>query len=217
MHRKLAVLSFVMTALVALACVTINVYFPEAEIKDLSKQIEQEVQKQAEKTSKEKVAAPESGETAPAPSPSGRLFGASAPRASLLDGLFGVTPAYADEAVPAPEVSSPAIRKIINTRAARVADIDKYKAAGVIGENNTALLEVRSLDSLADLKSRAEVQKLVKAENADREELFKEMAVAKGVDLSQLPKIRETYAGTLRDNARPGDWIRLPDGTWKQK
>lgn len=190
---------------VTLACVTINVYFPEAAIKDLSKQIEDQVQKEAAKQQP-------SSET-PAPPASDNPKGGSA---SLLDIVLGATPAFAQE-VAAPEVSSPAIRKIIESRAARVAQIDAFKAQGVIGESNRALLEPRSLDKLADLKARAQVQQLVKAENADRDALFKEIAAAKNVDLAQLPKIQETYAATLRDNARPGDWIQNPDGTWKQK
>ena len=87
----------------------------------------------------------------------------------------------------------------------------------MIGESNQGLVEVRSLDSLTELKDRAEVQRLVKAENADREELYREIAAAKKVDLSQLPKIRETYASTLREMARSGEWIQMPDGAWKQK
>ncbi len=193
------------TLAVTLACVTINVYFPEAAIKDLSQQIEDQVQKEAAKQ--------QPPSEAPAPAPADKPKGGSA---SLLDLALGATPASAEE-VAAPEVSSPAIRKIIESRAARVAQINAFKAQGVIGESNRALLEPRSLDKLADLKARAQVQQLVKAENADRDALFKEIAAAKNVDLSQLPKIQETYAATLRDNARPGDWIQLPDGTWKQK
>ena len=216
-----------LTALAAVAlaaCVTINVYFPAAEIKDLSQQIEQEVQKQAAREAAKGQAA-ETPAPAPSPAPApvpepGDDPGRQAPgqTSSLFDLLVGATPAYAQaESVAQPEVTSPAIRRIIESRAARVADLARFKSQGAIGENNRALVEIRKLEAVADLKARAEVQRLVKAENADREELFKEMAVAKGVDLSQLPKIRETYAGTLRDNARPGDWIRLPDGTWKQK
>jgi uncharacterized protein YdbL (DUF1318 family) len=114
-------------------------------------------------------------------------------------------------------VSNPAIRKIIASRAKRVGALNRYKAKGVIGENNRALVEARDLDALTDLKQRAEVQRLIKAENADREQLFREIAAAQNVDLSQLPRIRETYAGTLRAKARPGDWIQTPDGNWKQK
>jgi uncharacterized protein YdbL (DUF1318 family) len=205
MKRKPIRLATLAAAVATLACVTINVYFPEAAIKDLSKQIEEQVQQEAAKQ-------PPAPESAPAPAPE-KPGGGSA---SLLDLAFGVTPALAQE-VAAPEVSSPAIRKIIESRAARVGQIDRLKAEGVVGESNRALLEPRALDKLTDLKARAQVQQLVKAENADREALFKEIAAAKNVDLSQLPKIQETYAGTLRDNARPGHWIQLPDGTWKQK
>lgn len=214
------------------SCVTINVYFPAAAIKDLSRQIEDEVEKQA---------APEGQQPAAEPAPSTPPSAPQAPQAEmpqpaqvespappagpgqgggsagLLGTLLGITPVYAQgDDVAAPEISSPAIRKIIESRATRVAALNKYKAKGVIGENNKALVEIRGLDALSDLKERAEVQRLVKAENADREELFKEIAAAKNVELSQLPKIRETYASTLRGRARPGDWIQDPDGTWKQ-
>jgi uncharacterized protein YdbL (DUF1318 family) len=67
------------------------------------------------------------------------------------------------------------------------------------------------------LKERADVQRLIRDENADREQLYREIAAAKNVELSLLPRIRETYASTLRDNARPGDWIQQPDGAWAQK
>lgn len=191
------------------ACLTINVYFPEAAIRDLSRQIEEEVRRQA--ATMPAPPAPEAPDSDPAETPD------EAPR-SLLEGLLGVTEARAQESeVPAPGVSSPAIRRIIASRAARVAELDRYKRMGVIGENKDGLVEPRNLETLADLKARAEVQRLVKAENADREELFREIAAAKGVDLSQLPRIRETYAATLRDRAKPGDWIQAADGTWKQK
>ena len=150
---------------------------------------------------------------APASRPPARDGGS----ASLFDTLLGVTPAYAQDGVASPEVTSPAIRRIIESRAARVAAIDKYKGSGVIGENNKALLEIRSLEAITDLKSRAEAQRLVKAENSDREELFKEIAVAKKVEASQIPKIQETYAQTIRERAHAGEWIQMPDGAWKQK
>jgi uncharacterized protein YdbL (DUF1318 family) len=191
------------------ACVTVNVYFPAAEVKDLSRRIEEEVRKEAAKQEQEKPPEP-SPTPSPSPSPSSR------PSVSLLDAILGVTPVFAQE-VAAPEVTSPAIRKIIDSRAARVGAIRPYKATGVVGENNKGLLEIRKLDALTDLKSRAEAQRLVAAENADREELFREIATAKKVDPSQLPKIRETYASTIREMASAGTWIQMPDGTWRQK
>src|SRR6185436_1941792 len=119
---------------------------------------------------------------------------------------------YAAGDVGTPEVTSPAIRKIITSRAARVDALNALKSSGIVGENSQALVEIRNLAALTDLKARADAQRLVKAENADREELFREIAVAKNVDAAQIPKIRETYAGTLRELARPGDWIQGADG-----
>jgi uncharacterized protein YdbL (DUF1318 family) len=207
-------------ALVLGACVTINVYFPAAAIKDLSRQIEDEVDKKAAEGA---AAAPASPAAKPTDTPSAKpgaapRTGALRSPAGLFESILGITPAYAEGGdVAAPEVTSPAIRKIIDSRASRAMALAEQKSKGVIGENNKALVEVRSLDSLPDLKARAEVQRLVKAENTDREELFKEIAAAKNVDLSQIPKIRETYAATLREKAHPGDWIQEPEGKWRQK
>lgn len=206
MRKKSALPILAGAALLTLiACVTINVYFPEAAIKDISQAIEEEVEKAAE------------GEAAPAgEEPAAGEEQEQGGGAGLLDSLLGVTPVYAQD-VPEPKISNPAIRKIIESRRGRIQEINRFKAKGAIGENNRALLQVRDLEALADLRARAAVQRLVKAENADRERLFKEIAAAEGVELSQLPRIRETYAETMRQRARPGDWIQMPDGNWRRK
>jgi uncharacterized protein YdbL (DUF1318 family) len=200
--RVLALSPVLLTA----ACFTINVYFPEAAIQDLSNKIEEQVVKEAAAKAAAASDAPPPSEPVEKPKES----------SSVLDLLLGTSVAHADEVV-APEVSSPAIRKIIDSRAGRLDQLNDLKAKGVIGENNQGLVEARALETLGDLKARADVQRLVKAENIDREELYKEVAAAKGVDLAQLPKIRETYAETLRDRAKPGEWIQGPDGGWKRK
>ena len=197
-------LRFILPA-VSLACVTVNVYFPEAAIKELSLQIEEEIERRAAEESPPPADAPTQSGSRPAPSASPMGFGLA-------------TAAWAAESdVPAPEVTNPAIRKIIDSRVQRVEAINRYKGMGVLGESNKALLEVRSLDAVADLRQRAEVQRLVKEENEDRTRLFTEIAAAQGVDLSQLPRIQETYAETLREKASPGDWMQLADGSWAQK
>jgi uncharacterized protein YdbL (DUF1318 family) len=192
------------------ACITINVYFPEAAVRELSQQIEDEVQRKA------------AGEPSPAPEPTPTPVAQSdgGTSESLLSYVisFGATTAYAaEDEVAAPEITNPAIRKIIDSRATRLRAVNDLKAKGVVGENNQALLVVRNLDAIQGLKDRADAQKLVKDENADREQLFKEIAAAKNVDLAQLPQIRTTYAETLREKAHPGDWIQLPDGSWAQR
>jgi len=211
-RRTLGHGSLTAVLLIGLACVTINVYFPESKIQDLSQRIEDEVAQRAvelEEGTGEDEAAPEgTADEDPQEVTPGRV--------SALSLLLGATPAYA-QSVPEPGVTNPAIRAIIDARAARVQQINGFKSRGLIGENKQALLEARSLDSISDLRQRATLQKLVKDENADRERLYKEVAAAEGVDLAQLPRIRETYAETLRNNARAGEWIQLPGGQWKQK
>ncbi len=208
-----------LAVLAAIACVTINVYFPEAAVKDLSEQIEDAVEREAaggEPTGGEPAGGEPIGDAA-------ALGGASWLRstADLVVGtalhLLAPAPVYAQtDQVAAPEITNPAIRRIIQSRAARVRELDRHKASGALGENNRALVTVRQLDALG-LQERAAVQKLVRAENADRERMFKEIAAATGTDLSQLPQIRSTYATTLRQKARRGEWIQMPDGSWRQK
>ena len=209
----LALTLLVAAAFAAVACVTINVYFPEAAVKDLSEKIEDAVAREAA----------HAGETEAEPENSGTDGEVSWLRSTFEIAvgttlhLLAPSPVYAQtDEVAAPEITNPAIRKIIQSRAGRVRELNRHKAAGAIGENNRALVQVRALDALP-LQQRAAVQKLVKAENADRERMFKEIAAATGTDLSQLPQIRETYATTLRQKARSGDWIQMPDGSWKQK
>jgi uncharacterized protein YdbL (DUF1318 family) len=210
----------ILLALIVAGCVTINLYFPEQEIKDLAGEIEKQVQAKAE-VENPSGDEPTTPEVPPAPVKADGKSGTdlqshSRGSVGLFDILLGVTPAQA-QGVPEPETTNPAIRKIIESRAARLGEINGYKSSGVVGENNKGDLEIRDLGALSDLRARAEVQKMVRAENADREQLYREIAAAKNIDPSQLDKIRETYAATLRENARPGDWIQTPDGNWKQK
>ena len=198
----------ILFSLALAACVTVNVYFPEGEIRDLSEQIEDEIRRQA------------SDEAEAAPSDSAEVDDDAALRVppfleEVGASLFGA-PVHAQDVL-SPEVSNPAIRRIIDSRAGRLDEIDSFKSDGVIGENNRGLLEIRSLDAVSDLRARATVQRLVKDENADREQLYREIASATGVDPGQIPRIQETYAATIRSQSRPGAWIQMPDGSWRQK
>jgi uncharacterized protein len=200
-------------------CVTINVYFPEAEIRELSERIEAEVRGEPVSAEEDEV-----DESAVEP-PRSRLAGEPARgvargevRLAGLGALAGVLAINAPgQGVPDPAVMTPAIRKIIASRRERHPALERWRAQGVIGENNRALAEARDLQQVADLRQRAEVQRLLREENADREQLFREIAAAEGVDLSQLPRIQQTYAETMRRVALPGQWVQMPDGSWVRK
>ncbi len=218
-RRPLTSLGLLLAGFAAIACVTINVYFPEAAVKDLSERIEDAVEREAAQGNGDDDASAD-----PPPDENAALEADSIWYRTTVDVAVGTAlhllapaPVYAQgDEVAAPEITNPAIRRIIQSRAARVRELGTHKASGALGENNKALVEVRSLDALG-LQQRAAVQKLVRAENADRERMFKEIAAATGTAHSQLPQIRATYAATLRQKAKPGDWIQMPDGSWRQK
>jgi len=167
LRRRISPYALLAMALLV-SCVTVNVYFPAAEIKDLSKRIEDEVRKEAAKNSGQ-ASDETTPSTAPAPAPNppnrgtpteppngnapagnpskggtrgGSLPAAAVRSASLFDTILGVTPAYAAGDVGTPEVTSPAIRKIITSRAARVDALNALKSSGIVGENNQALVEI---------------------------------------------------------------------------
>lgn len=207
--RRIALLGLI--GVLALACVTINVYFPEEKVKDLSEKIEDAVAREAA----EEAAPAEAGK--PGGNQSVQLDFANA--ASFVVGsVLALLPAgdISAQEVAEPEISNPAIRRIVESRGARVGELTRFKAAGAIGENNQALLEARDLQALP-LQDRAAAQRLIKAENDDREQMFKEIAAATGADPSSLPQIRTTYAETLRQKAKPGEWIQQPNGEWQKK
>jgi uncharacterized protein YdbL (DUF1318 family) len=209
----------VLTSLIVLglgACVTINVYFPEAEIEDLSERIEEEVARQAAKTEEGETEAPPSAGSEGEPGGEEGQSSSLAPAGSFFDALLGVRPAYAAD-VEDPGISNPAIEKIIDSRAKRVDALKRFKDIGIIGEANDGTLAVRDLSKVEDLRERARVQKLVREENQDRQALYREIAKAKDLEPSQIPRVAATYAETLRQRAAKGHWIQLENGNWERK
>lgn len=210
--RRIALLGLV--GVLALACVTINVYFPEEKVKDLSEKIEDAVAREAAEGAAPAAEGDKKNGTA---NQSVRFdFGKAA--SFVVGSVLALLPAgdISAQEVAEPEISNPAIRRIVESRGARVGELTRFKAAGAIGENNQALLEAKDLQSLP-LQDRAAAQRLIKAENDDREQMFKEIAAATGADPSSLPQIRTTYAETLRQKAKPGEWIQQPNGEWQKK
>ena len=116
-----------------LACITVNIYFPEATVKQAAAEIVDEIRK----TDAEKKA-PE----------------ASAQLPVLRDaGPFSLVPAaYAQEAT---NVSTPAIRALKDSMKARFVTLKPYFDGGNIGETNKGMLDVRDETGL-NLQDRKE-------------------------------------------------------------
>lgn len=83
----------------------------------------------------------------------------------------------------------------------------KLKATGVVGETHVGYLEIVK-------DGTAEAQALVTAENADRKQLYERIAR----DEATTPELvaARNAARNFR-KARPGEFLKGPDGQWKQK
>lgn len=184
------------------ACVTINVYFPAVAAERAADRIIQDVW--GDQPPRPPA---DAGEPSSALPPEAR-FGALAYRALELL----VPPAAAQQADI--DISSPAIRKLTAAMEARHGQLKPYYDSGAIGLTGDGLIDVRD-QAAVPLPERNRVRKLVADENADRNALYREIAVA-----NQHPEwegqIRATFARRWVSNAAAGWWYQ-DSGAWRQK
>jgi uncharacterized protein YdbL (DUF1318 family) len=186
---------------VTCARITVNVYFPAAEIRDAATQIEREVR------SKEEVPA----DSNPAPKPQSSDFWPRFWRVRLSLG-----PAKAMAQGIDINMTTPAIRQLIASRKQRYASLVPLFNAGALGESNQGLVVVRSLDALA-LKDKAQAKMLSDQENRDRQQLYRELATANQLPPDKVADIARIFAQVNRQEAQAGWWIQEPNGDWKKK
>jgi uncharacterized protein YdbL (DUF1318 family) len=85
-----------------------------------------------------------------------------------------------------------------------------------VGISREGLLSIRTTDGLS-LKERAELQRLVDAENRDRESLYAEIARANNFPGDKIPEIKRIFAKSWTDQARPGWYVQDSQGNWRRK
>jgi hypothetical protein len=118
--------------------------------------------------------------------------------------------------VVAPEISNPAIRKIVNVRSSRLSDIIDLKTNQYIGENNKGELQIINLKAVPKDQLDA-VTSLIESENMDRKKMFMLIAQASSVGNGQLSAIRKKYAKAIREEAIKGEWIQMNNNLWDKK
>ncbi|HEY8037998.1 MAG TPA: YdbL family protein [Methylobacter sp.] len=194
--RKISVLS----AILLTACVTINIYFPAAAAEKAADEIIKDIQKNTPQQSE--------------PKPKASLPDWQVSVYQMIDAAINVvvSPAQADEANLA--IDSAEIRQVRSAMEARFASLQPLYAAGYIGIQADGLLAVRDAGSVP-LKDRNQVNKLVSAENADRQNLYQAIANANGHP-EWAAQIKSTFAGRWVSNAQSGWWYQS-SGSWKQK
>lgn len=90
---------------------------------------------------------------------------------------------------------------------ARLPDVLSAKNSGVIGEDISGLLVVRT-------KSTDEVEKLVKDENKDRNIIFRLLAQKTGGESEDVAK---KFAKGIASKAKKGHWFKNSSGNWVSK
>jgi uncharacterized protein YdbL (DUF1318 family) len=179
------------------ACVTINVYFPEAAAEEAADRFIQDV------LGEDEAGAPET------PAGSSQV---SAPGFQISDLFMGR--AWAQS--PNIDVNTPQIQSIKARMAERhQAHLAAWFEAGAIGLSNDGLVEIRDRSAIG-LADRRNLERVVGEENADRRAVYREIAVANGQP-GWEDEIRQTFARRWIANARPGWFYQQADGTWTSK
>ena len=190
--------------LVSCAVITVNIYFPEKDVKEAYKTLEKELMGPGKAPDEMK--------------PSGK------PESSIR---FEIVPSvYAQDSELADKIADavkrmPDVVNAYREMGARIADIDRLRDSGMVGEGKDGLLAVREGKlSPAD-------KKLVDQENENRRTVMKGMTKAiirinrvpdNEANMKQvMPQAVEQFASIRRDAAKKGWWIQDASGNWLKK
>ncbi len=181
------------------ACVTVNIYFPAAAAEEVADEIIHGIQDAPQKS----------------PEPEANYSGLKTVAFQWIDGILNVMVSPAHAAGANLDIDTPEIRQLRASMKKRYPSLQTYYNQGFIGIRNDGLLTVRDAGSIP-LKDRNKVNKLVSAENNDRNKLYKSIANANGHP-EWAGQIKSTFAGRWIGNARSGWWYQASNGSWKQK
>lgn len=183
--------------LCVVACVTVNIYFPAAEVK------------QAAETIVEDVYA--GGTESP-----GTMEPATPDDSSSLEVLLAwLTPGNA-WAQSASTVSNASIRKLKEQITRNHGQLGTYYEQGAVGISSQGLLEIRETKGLP-LPEVAKLKRLIAADNQVRQQLYREVAAALSIDPGQIDKVQRVFAEEWQSKAPKGYLIQDASGAWRRK
>jgi uncharacterized protein YdbL (DUF1318 family) len=190
----------VLGALMLTACVTINIYFPAAAAEKAADEIIRGIQEEG---------APDATE------PEASLSAWQVAVFRSLDSVINVVISPAQAQGADLSINSPEIRQVRASMESRFSSLKPFYNAGFIGIQADGLLTVRNAGAVP-LQDRNKVNKLVAAENADRQRLYQAIANANGHP-EWAAQIKSTFAARWVSHAQPGWWYQSSNGSWKQK
>ena len=217
-------------SLLSCATVTVNVYFPAEEVRQAYETLEEELLKPPQEETPGTEKAPKQGEIEKKPQSllkypdkpqlqSRRLIILTR-KFSLDLGTFAWAQDYLDKAIVNEIRNMPDVVQAYRNRGVRLDVINNMLSQGKVGIGNKGLLVDRG-NLTKDEKDP------FNAENKDRETIIEGMATAivkiNNIDPTPqnikkvIPEAAEQFAAVRRNEAQPGWWIQLPDGSWRQK
>lgn len=168
-------------AMLLVACVTINIYFPAEKVETVAEDIVEDIR---------------GNENTPSPDSSKNKKEPLSYLHSLLN-LFSPKAAFAQEIT---EVSNAAIRSLKENMRLRYSKMKSFYIQKVFAESDSGYVVEGDMNKL-DLKTRRLAKKLMEAENADRKALYKEVATALKIDPGQLNQVEEIFAKQWQKSA----------------
>jgi uncharacterized protein YdbL (DUF1318 family) len=205
--------------LAACAFITVNVYFPEKDVKQAYKSLDDILLKQGDKSMPKEGVPPEGEPKTPDAKPVSlfkydHVFPIAFVRNAWAQEDMGKS--LADELAQMPEV-----QKAYADIKARIPLLNSLRDSGAVGEGNGGNLVVLDKAKLGNN------QEVVDAVNNDRKTVIFAMAKAtlkitgQPENSETIKKARKdaakTFAAVRQEKAKPGWFIQLPNGRWVQK
>lgn len=216
-ERLLLLTLSALVSVAACAIITVNVYFPEKDVKSAYKSLEDEL---LEPT-------PKKQDSGPSPSPRSQLEYRPFYALTGTWRIAMVSEAFAQDDLArriTEEIKGyPEVVAAYKSIGQRLPQLNQARDKGLVGEANSGKVVLRAKPPQA---GEAEA-KLVDDENRDREVIISGMAKAilkitkqesSAANLAKVkPQASETFASLRREKAKPGWSIQLPNGTWTLK
>ncbi|MEO0975477.1 MAG: DUF1318 domain-containing protein [Pseudomonadota bacterium] len=210
-HRtRTATLAFgALLCTLAVACVTINVYFPEAAAERAADRIIEEVWGEDATGGNDQTR-----RVSPLDETSQRL--AAHTQAAAMAVLNLLVPAANAQVSKADlDIDTPEVRALTESMNQRFRQLKPLFDAGAIGLTGDALVDIRDRNAVP-LSQRSKLSQLVTAENGDRNRLYATIARANGHPEWE-EGIRRTFAERWIARASRGWFYRTSGGDWRSK
>lgn len=204
--------------LAACAIITVNVYFPEKDVKEAYKSLDEMLLKQQGDKPADK--APQGAEPAK-PKDLNSMLTPTGWRIAFFEPATAFAAENTADTLAIEISSMPEVLKAYDEMNARMSTLNALRDKGIVGETKQGLVAVRDAAKIGTN------QKMVDDENRNRKTVITGMAKAilklnkqpeSSAALNQvLGKAATIYADTKHEAARPGWWVELANGRWVQK